>query len=39
MQIDAFTLIAEIFNFLLLVFLLQRFFYRLIIRVMDAREK
>jgi F-type H+-transporting ATPase subunit b len=39
MQIDAFTLIAEIFNFLLLVFLLQRFLYRPIIRVMDAREK
>jgi len=39
MQIDVFTLIAEIFNFLLLVFLLQRFLYRPIIRVMDEREK
>lgn len=39
MGIDLFTLIAEIFNFLVLVFLLQRFLYRPIIRVMDAREQ
>lgn len=39
MQIDVFTLVAEIFNFLLLVFLLQRFLYRPIIRVMDEREQ
>lgn len=39
MQIDWFTLIAQIFNFLLLVLLLKHFLYDRIIQVMDDREQ
>jgi F-type H+-transporting ATPase subunit b len=38
MQIDWFTLIAQIINFLILVVLLKRFLYKPIIRAMDERE-
>lgn len=39
MGIDLFTLAAEILNFLILVFLLQRFLYRPITHIMAEREK
>lgn len=39
MQIDWFTLIAQIINFLILVALLKRFLYGPIIRAMDQREQ
>ncbi len=39
MTIDWFTIVAEIINFLLLVYLLRRFLYPVIIRAMDQREK
>lgn len=39
MQIDGFTLLAEIVNFLILVWLLQRFLYRPIVSTMEAREQ
>lgn len=39
MQIDVFTLVAQIVNFLILVLLLRRFLYRPIIKTMDKREK
>lgn len=39
MQIDWFTLVAQIINFLILVGLLMRFLYRPIIRAMDEREE
>ncbi len=39
MLIDGFTTIAQVINFLLLVYLLNRFLYAPIIRVMDEREK
>jgi len=39
MLIDGFTTIAQVINFLLLVYLLHRFLYAPIIRVMDEREK
>lgn len=39
MQIDWFTLIAQIINFLLLVLLLKHFLYDRIIQVMDDREQ
>jgi F-type H+-transporting ATPase subunit b len=39
MTIDWFTIVAEIVNFLLLVYLLRRFLYPVIIRAMDQREK
>ena len=39
MTIDWFTIVAEIINFLLLVYLLRRFLYPAIIRAMDQREK
>lgn len=39
MQIDWFTVGAQIANFLILVFLLKRFLYGPVIRAMDARQK
>jgi len=39
MQIDWFTVIAQIVNFLLLVYLLKRFLYGPIVRAMDRREQ
>jgi F-type H+-transporting ATPase subunit b len=39
MQIDWLTLAAQIVNFLVLVWLLQRFLYRPITRVMERRER
>lgn len=39
MLIDPFTTAAQVINFLLLVYLLHRFLYAPIIRVMDEREK
>lgn len=39
MQIDWFTVVAQIINFLILVGLLKRFLYLPIIRAMDEREK
>lgn len=38
MQIDWFTVVAQIINFVVLVLLLRRFLYGPIIRAMDARE-
>jgi F-type H+-transporting ATPase subunit b len=38
-QIDFFTLSAQIINFLVLIFLLRRFLYKRIIKAMDEREK
>ncbi|MEZ5944772.1 MAG: hypothetical protein R3C18_25580 [Planctomycetaceae bacterium] len=39
MKIDWFTFVAQILNFLLLVWLLKRFLYQPILEAMDAREK
>jgi len=39
MLIDWFTVVAQIINFLVLVFLLKRFLYRPIIKAMDKREE
>ena len=39
MQIDWFTVAAQIVNFLILVWLLQKFLYRPIVRAMGDREK
>ena len=39
MLIDWFTVIAQIINFLILVWLLKRFLYQPILRALDAREK
>ncbi len=39
MQIDYFTTIAQIINFLILVFLLRHFLYRPVIKLMDEREQ
>lgn len=39
MQIDYFTIIAQIINFLVLVFLLRHFLYRPVIAAMDEREQ
>ena len=39
MLFDGFTVIAEIINFVILVFLLQRFLYKPVMRAMDAREQ
>ncbi len=39
MQVDWFTVGAQIVNFLILVFLLKRFLYGPVIRAMDARQK
>ena len=39
MQIDYFTIVAQIINFLILVFLLRHFLYRPVITAMDEREQ
>ena len=39
MLIDSFTIIAQIINFLILVYLLKRFLFNRIIQIMDEREK
>ena len=39
MQIDYFTIFAQIVNFLVLVFLLRHFLYRPVIKMMDEREQ
>ncbi|MGD8758265.1 MAG: F0F1 ATP synthase subunit B, partial [Deltaproteobacteria bacterium] len=39
MLIDWFTVIAQIINFLVLVYLLKRFLYKPIIKAMDERER
>ena len=39
MQIDYFTIVAQIINFLVLVFLLRHFLYRPVIKTMDEREQ
>lgn len=39
MLIDWFTVIAQIFNFLILVWLLKRFLYKPILNAIDTREK
>lgn len=39
MLIDWFTVIAQIVNFLILIFLLKRFLYQPILRAIDKREK
>jgi len=39
MQIDWFTVAAQIVNLLILVYLLKRFLYGPVVRAMDAREK
>lgn len=39
MQIDIFTLLAEIVNFLILIWLLQRFLYKPVVNIMREREE
>ena len=39
MLIDSFTIIAQIINFLILIYLLKRFLFNRIIQIMDEREK
>jgi len=39
MQIDLFTFIAQLINFLVLVWLLKRFLYKPILKAVDEREK
>jgi len=39
MLIDSFTVIAQIINFLILIYLLKRFLFNRIIKIMDEREK
>ena len=39
MLIDWFTVLAQIINFLILIYLLKRFLYGPIIRAMEEREK
>ena len=39
MLIDWFTVIAQVVNFLILVWLLKRFFYQPILKALDARER
>ena len=39
MLIDWFTVIAQVLNFLILVWLLKRFLYKPILNAIDAREK
>ena len=39
MQIDYFTIVAQIINFLVLVFLLRHLLYRPVIKAMDEREQ
>ncbi|GAH31154.1 unnamed protein product, partial [marine sediment metagenome] len=38
MLIDSFTVIAQIINFLILIYLLKRFLFNRIIKIMDDRE-
>ena len=38
MLIDWFTIVAEIINFLILLWLLKRFFYKPILNALDKRE-
>lgn len=39
MLIDWFTVVAQVVNFLILVWLLKRFFYKPILKALDARER
>lgn len=39
MLIDWFTIVAQVFNFLLLVWLMKRFLYKPILQAIDAREQ
>ena len=39
MLIDWFTVVAQVVNFLILVWLLKRFLYKPILDAIDAREK
>ena len=39
MQIDWFTFVAQIVNFLILILLLQRFLYKPVVQAMEEREK
>src|SRR4051812_577262 len=39
MEIDWFTVIAQVINFLILVFLMKRFLYKPVLKAVDAREK
>jgi F-type H+-transporting ATPase subunit b len=39
MLIDWFTVVAQVLNFLILVWLLKRFLYRPILNAIDVREK
>lgn len=39
MPVDWFTTVAQIINFLILVWLLKRFLYKPVLRAMDEREK
>ena len=39
MQIDYFTIFAQIINFLILVFLLRHFLYRPVTKLMEEREQ
>jgi F-type H+-transporting ATPase subunit b len=39
MLIDWFTVVAQIINFLILVYLLKRFLYKPILNAIDEREK
>lgn len=39
MLIDWFTVIAQVFNFLILVWVMKRFLYKPILKAIDAREK
>ncbi|MFW6083626.1 MAG: F0F1 ATP synthase subunit B, partial [Gemmatimonadota bacterium] len=39
MQIDWFTFVAQVLNFLILVLLLRRFLYRPVLRVIEEREE
>ncbi|HVX26062.1 MAG TPA: hypothetical protein VHB70_06955 [Parafilimonas sp.] len=39
MQIDWFTVLAQVINFLVLVFLLKRFLYKPVLNAIDTREK
>ena len=39
MQINWFTVIAQIVNFLILVWLLKRFLYKPILKAIDERER
>jgi len=39
MKVDWFTVVAQVLNFLILVWLMKRFLYKPILRAIDAREK